>query len=220
MKLNAFTVCAMNPNDTPIAPLPHEGLGANSPATGHYCATQSTGRVGFIHLPRAEGFASKTPHLGLRVWRRGLLAAWALCAWQSAAGQALPAPAATPETITVRGVVMDDSLNVPIPGMWLYLNDTKYGAITDAQGEFTFSFPTAWRPVRGGMLTIKVATIPYTFQPMHVPLDWRTYDSATPLTLRLASAPGRGRPNLHGSILMAPPVPPPVYPPRSHMGRP
>jgi hypothetical protein len=106
--------------------------------------------------------------------------------------------------------------------MWLSLNDTKYGAITDAQGAFTFSFPTAWKLVRGGMLTIKVLTAPWTFKTMRRQLDWRTYDAAQPLVFRLASAPGRGRgrPNLHGVIWMAPPVPPPVYPARSHTGRP
>lgn len=147
-----------------------------------------------------------------------LLAAVALCVWQSAAGQALPAPSS--ETIVVRGVVLDDSLNVPIPDLWLYLNETKYGAVTDAQGAFMFSFPAGWKPVRGGELRLFVVPVGYTFKPLRRRLDWRAYDPAHPLVLRLASAPGRGRPNLHGFRLMAPPVPPPVYPPRSHTGRP
>jgi hypothetical protein len=120
----------------------------------------------------------------------------------------------------VRGVALDDSLNVPIPGLWIYLNDTKYGAVTDAQGVFTFSFPTGWKPVRGGIVVLKAVPVPFTFKPLRRPLDWRTYDPAQALTLRLAPAPGRGRPNLHGSIVMAPPVPPPVYPPSSRTGRP
>ncbi len=141
-------------------------------------------------------------------------------AWQSAMGQAPATPVAVPETITVHGVTLDDSLNVPIPGLFLYLNDTKYGAITDAQGAFSFSFPTGWKPVRGGILTIKVVPVPFTFKYMRVPLNWRTHDPAQPLILRLASAPERGRPNMYGSILMAPPVPPPVYPARARTGRP
>lgn len=152
--------------------------------------------------------------------RHGLVAV-ALCGWYGAAAQLPTAtPAARSETITVSGVVLDDSLNVPIPRLWLYLNDTKYGAITNEQGEFAFTFPTAWKPVRSGVLTIKVATAPFTFKMMRRSLDWRTYDPAQPLVLRLASAPERGRPNLHGYIWMAPPVPPPVYPSRSHTGRP
>lgn len=156
-------------------------------------------------------------HLGFR----GLLLAVALGAtWQPAVGQAPATPAAIPETITVHGVVLDDSLNVPIPDLWLYLNETKYGAVTDAQGNFAFSFPTGWKYVRGGELRIFVVPVGYTFKPLRRRLDWRTYNPAHPLVLRLASAPGRGRPNLHGFRLMAPPVPPPIYPSRSHTGRP
>lgn len=113
-----------------------------------------------------------------------------------------------------------DSLNVPVPGLFLYLNATKYGAITDAQGGFTFSFLADWKPIRGGVLTIKAMPIPFTFKALRRQLDWRTYDPAHPLTIRLASAPGSGRPHLPGFLLKPPPVPPPVYPARSHTGRP
>lgn len=158
---------------------------------------------------------SSSPH-----W---LLAVAMALGWQPAAAQrpqAAPRVAAPSESVVVRGVALDDSLNVPIPGLWLYLNDTKYGAITDAQGAFMVSFPTGWRSVRDGVLRIKVATAPFTFKPLRVQLDWRHYDPAHPLTLRLASAPGRGRPNLHGYLWMAPPVPPPVYPARARTARP
>jgi hypothetical protein len=133
-----------------------------------------------------------------------------------AAGQAAPRL----ESITISGTALDDSLNVPIPDLWLYLNDTKYGAVTDAQGRFTFSFPAEWKPVRGGELRIFAAPVGYTFRPLRRWLDWRTYHPTHPLVLRLASAPGRGRPNLRGFRLMAPPVPPPVYPARAHSIRP
>ncbi len=133
-----------------------------------------------------------------------------------AVGQAAPRP----ETITISGTALDDSLNVPIPDLWLYLNDTKYGAVTDAQGRFTFSFPAEWKPVRSGELRISVVPVGYTFKPLRRRLDWRTYDPAHPLVLRLASAPGRGRPNLRGFRLAAPPLPPPVYPARTHSIRP
>jgi hypothetical protein len=125
-------------------------------------------------------------------------------------------PAQSTGPITISGTAIDDSLNVPIPDLWLYLNETKYGAVTDAHGNFTFSFPAEWKPVRGGELRIFVVPEGYTFKPLRRRLDWRTYDPAHPLVLRLASAPGRGRPNLHGFRLMAAPVPPPVYPARAH----
>jgi hypothetical protein len=152
---------------------------------------------------------------------RGLLAmvVWGVSS-HMAAGQGTTVPAPRPETITISGTALDDSLNVPIPDLWLYVNGTKYGAVTDAQGAFTFSFPAEWKPVRGGELSIFVVPVGYTFKPLRRRLDWRTYDPAHPLVLRLASAPGRGRPNLHGFRLMAAPVPPPVYPARSHSIRP
>ena len=138
----------------------------------------------------------------------------------AAASHLLDKPAARSERVVIRGTALDDSLNVPIPDLWLYLNDTKYGAVTDAQGAFTFSFPAEWKPVRGGELRIFVAPVGYTFKPLRTRLDWRRYDPAHPLVLHLASAPGRGRPNLHGFRLLAAPVPPPVYPARAHSIRP
>jgi hypothetical protein len=215
----------MNAASTPT-PRSHRA----SSAASRPCLAYPIEVVAFTRLPRAKALATVAIRQGQRacsvatnrryLGRWGLLAGAALCAWQSAAGQSPATPAARPETIAVRGVVFDDSLNVPIPGLFLYLNGTKYGAITDAQGEFSFSFPTAWKPVRGGVLSIRATPVPYTFKEMRVQLDWRTHDQAQPLTMRLASAPGRGRPRLHGFILIPPPVPPPVYPPSSHTGRP
>lgn len=162
--------------------------------------------------------------------RRGLsflVLAWSFIALGSSSGlvaeaQTISAPPSPGRhaPITIRGVVLDDSLRVPVADAWLFLNDTKYGAISDEKGEFTFTFPPDWKPVRGGTLVLEVATAPWTFKPQRVRLDWRTYDPAQVLTLRLASAPGRGRPNLLGSRLMARPVPPPVYPTGRHGARP
>ena len=145
-----------------------------------------------------------------------LWAAVALLEWQVASAQS----PAQPECVVIRGVVLNDSLNVPVPNLRLYLNHTKYGAVTNERGEFTLTFPTGWKPVRGGLLLLQAIPIPYTFRQTHVQVDWRHHDPAQLLTLHLTSAPGRGRPNLIGSILMAPPLPPPVYPPRARTIRP
>jgi hypothetical protein len=155
----------------------------------------------------------------LAAWLPLVLVAGGPAAWGQLPG-AGPPPARPTGPITISGTALDDSLNVPIPDLWLYLNETKYGAVTDAQGHFTFSFPAEWKPVRGGELRIFVAPVGYTFKPLRRRLDWRTYDPAHPLVLRLASAPGRRRPNLRGFRLMAPPLPPPVYPARAHSIRP
>lgn len=205
-----------------------------TPCAERWAASLPTATGGPRATPRTEaaaGRAARVPAVAPQPhWPGRALGCWALAAalgsWQVAQAQLLasatgPAkPAARPERVVISGVVLDDSLNVPVPGLWLYLNHTKYGAVTNAQGEFTFAFPAGWRPVRGGLLVVRAVPIPFTFKPLQVKLDWRRYDPARPLLLRLASAPGRGRPNLHGAILMAPPVPPPVYPPGSHTGRP
>ena len=162
-----------------------------------------------------------TSELASKHARRGALALLAASRCLVAAAQAPAGQPGPPEgPIVVRGTALDDSLNVPIPDLWLYLNETKYGAITDAQGNFSFSFPAQWKPVRGGELRIFVVPDGYTFKPLRQLLDWRRYNPAHPLVLRLASVPGRGRPHLHGFRLMAPPVPPPVYPARAHQARP
>lgn len=158
-------------------------------------------------------------HFSSLLGRCSILLALGLCWGPRAAAQQV-APAAQPERVTISGVALDDSLNVPIPDLWLYLNETKYGAVTDAQGKFSFSFPTNWKPVRGGELRLFVVPIGYTFKPLRRRLDWRTYDPMNSLVLRLASAPERGRPNYHGFRLMAPPLPPPVYPPSVRTARP
>lgn len=149
-----------------------------------------------------------------------LLVLGTLAGQATAAQPHAPGAASGHAPITIRGVVLDDSLRVPVADAWLFLNDTNYGAITDDKGEFSFTFPPDWKPVRGGTLVLEVATAPWTFKPQRVRLDWRTYDPAHILTLRLASAPGRGRPNLIGARLMARPLPPPVYPTGWHGARP
>jgi len=172
-----------------------------------------------ILRPCAPSRATTLPARSARYLRLLALVAWGFGS-HGAAGQATPPPAPPPEVIIISGTALDDSLNVPIPDLWLYLNETKYGAVTDAKGNFTLSFPAEWRPVRGGELRISVVPVGYTFKPLRRRLDWRTYDPAHPLVLRLASAPGRGRPYLRGFRLLAPPVPPPVYPARAHSIRP
>ena len=177
--------------------------------------------------PRSQGNGAAGLAARPGRWAGALLAAAILLGEPTISALALPpypalsrAQAAGGTSITVRGVVLDDSLNVPVAGIWIYLNSTKYGAITNERGEFTCTFPSAWKPVRGGLLVLQVTPVPFTFKFKQVQLDWRGHDPARLLMLRLASAPGRGRPNLVGHRLMAPPVPPPVYPARAHTARP
>ena len=186
-------------------------------AEGRACRAERPGLRGCASRPALAVLQPCKPPRGLRCW---LLAVAALVGWQPVAAQVSAKPTAKPERFTISGTVLDDSLQVPAPGLWLYLNGTKYGAITNAQGAFSLSFPTEWKPVRGGVLLVQACPVPYTFKPKQLQLDWRSHDPARPVVLRLASARGRGRPNLHGFILKPPPVPPPTYPPGGRTIRP
>ncbi len=204
---------------------------------GRHCAACAKTVVGFTPMSQDKILAYLAAHKGqqasaaiitpavLQHHKRPcgphywLLAVAVFIGWQSALAQSAVRPPAQQEVITIRGVVLDDSLNVPIPGLWLYLNDSTYGAVTDERGEFTISFPAAWKPVRGGVFKLQAWPLPYTFKPTQVRLDVRNYDQTLPLTLRLASAPGRGRNNLKGVTVRPRPVSPPVYPARSRTAR-
>lgn len=146
--------------------------------------------------------------------RRGPLVALDLLGGRPVLAQTRP-QAASPAghaPIIIRGVVLDDSLRVPITDAWLNLNDTTYGAVVDENGEFPLTFPPGWKPVRGGRLVPKVAPIPFTFTAQQARFDWHRHAPAQVLTLRLASASGRGRPYLHGTRWKPRPVAPPAYP--------
>jgi len=120
----------------------------------------------------------------------------------------------------VRGVVLDDSLNVPVAGAVLYIADTRYGTVANAQGEFSLTFPTGWKPVRGGFLELHIWTDVFLFKKKVVRLDWRSPAATQPLVVRLASAPGRGHIKGISVMMRALPVPPPTYPARSRTSRP
>lgn len=128
--------------------------------------------------------------------------------------------ATLPETLTISGVVLDDSLNVPVAGVALYVADTKYGTVANGQGVFTLTFPTGWKPVRGGFLELRVYADVFLFKYKVVRLDWRSSAATQPLAVRLASAPGRGRAKGVSIMMRAQPVPPPTYPARSRTNRP
>jgi len=117
-------------------------------------------------------------------------------------------------------LVLDDSLGVPVAWAILYTADTKYGAVANAQGEFSLTFPTGWEPVRGGVVELHIWTDIFLFKRKSVRLDWRSPAAMQPLLVRLASAPGRGRTKGTFIMLRALPVPPPTYLARSHTSRP
>ncbi|WP_310391194.1 carboxypeptidase-like regulatory domain-containing protein [Hymenobacter sp.] len=156
-------------------------------------------------------------------WRRWLLAGLALLGWQpvSSCGtrlpQQLPAQATAAATnsaaapapqLIIRGQVLDGASQTAVPQVNVFLNDTKFGTVTDAEGRFELVLARDWAPIAGGTVELRFVGSPFDFQEQTVRLDAR---AASPglLVVRLASAPNRGR--LMGSIRMAePPMKPPV----------
>lgn len=204
-------------------------------AAGWHCARCATEVIDFTRLSEAEILAYLAAHQGQRVCaamrvplvpqhykrprgpRRWLLAMAAFLGWQSAEAlppQLPPAPrsffgaAAIEERIVVRGVVLDDSLHTPVAGAYVFIKGTKYGAVSNEKGEFTFSFAPDWQPAATGELTLEISAGHFTFESQSATVKFE--DNLTPalLTIRLLSIPHRGF--VKGKIAI---MPPPVAPP-------
>lgn len=87
---------------------------------------------------------------------------------------------------------MDDSFNVPVEGACLFINNTKYGAITDKQGRFVLLLPADWEPLKTGLLTLRVKAEPFTFLDKVVQIKLFPTSATQPLVIRLLSQPERG----------------------------
>lgn len=209
---------------------------------GWHCARCQTEVIDFTRLSETEVLAYLAGRHGQRVCaailapvvpqpyqrprgpRRWLLAAAAFLGWHSAA--ALP-PQLPPHQsslfksvgkqarITVQGVVLDDSLNVPVQGAHVFIKGTKYGAVTDEKGEFSFSFSADWKPAETGELLLEVSAGHFTFQPQLVTVNLKESPAPAPLTVRLLSLPQRGF--IMGKAAR---ILPPVPPPGSHKSQP
>lgn len=141
-------------------------------------------------------------------WRRWLVAAVALLglepvltACQTTAPQNAPAVGATEQAdataaapngqVTIRGRVLDDSTNAGVPGVEIFIGETKYGAVTDEQGNFSFTMPQQWEPVQNGAVSLRVQGSPFVFKQQTISV--KTTPAPEPLTVRLLSIEGRGQ---------------------------
>jgi len=204
-------------------------------STGWHCAACQTEVIDFTRLSEAEVLAYLAQRQGQRVCaamqaslvpqqykqpkgvRRWVLAAAAFLGWQSA--EALPPQlppdqsfffksAADNERINIRGVVLDDSLNVPVNGAYIFIKGTKYGAVTNEKGEFSFSFPSDWPPAEKGEFLLEVSAGHFTFERQLVVVSFKGNAAPAPLTVRLPSLSQRGF--IKGKIALTPaPVAPP-----------
>jgi hypothetical protein len=202
---------------------------------GWHCAHCATEVIDFTRLSEAEILTYLAARQGQRVCaamqvplmpqpyqrprgpRRWLLAAAAFLGWQSAGAlppQSPPMPlsffgaAATKERIVVRSVVLDDSLNTPIAGAYVFIKGTKYGAVSNEKGEFTFSFAPDWQPAATGELSLEISAGHFTFENQLATVSFKDNSTPAPLTIRLLSQPHRGF--VKGKVAI---MPPPVAPP-------
>ncbi|RSK37501.1 carboxypeptidase-like regulatory domain-containing protein [Hymenobacter metallilatus] len=156
-------------------------------------------------------------------WQRWILAAVAVLGLKPAV---LTAEAATPPqpdptgateqagryaapkgTVTIRGRVLDDSTGLGVAGAEVFIGDTNYGAVTDAQGNFSFTMPQKWAPVQKNRVQLRVQGSPFEFKRQTVAVA--VSPAPRPLIIRLQSVEGRG--NIMGKIMRHdPPQKPPL----------
>ena len=156
-------------------------------------------------------------------WRRWLLAAVAVLGLKPAVmlENATAAPLSIPHgpteqadghaapkgTVTIRGRVLDDSTGQGVAGAEIFIGDTAYGAVTDAQGNFSFIMPQRWKPVRQGNVQLRVQGSPFEFTLQTVVVA--VSPAPKPLVVRLKSVEGRGQ--IMGKLAMhKPPRKPPL----------
>ncbi|MEJ7662176.1 MAG: hypothetical protein WKG07_22730 [Hymenobacter sp.] len=100
--------------------------------------------------------------------------------------------AAPKQQIIIQGVVLDGLLRVPVEEAFVFINDTKYGAVTDARGRFILLLPSDWEPVKTGTLTLRIKSEPFTFLEELVKIDLINPAKLAYLTIFLSSQPERG----------------------------
>jgi hypothetical protein len=202
---------------------------------GWHCARCATEVIDFTRFSEAEILAYLAARQGQRVCaamrvplvprpykrprgpRRWVLAVAAFLGWQSAGALPPQSPptarsffgaAAIKGRIVIRGVVLDDSLHTPVAGAYVFVKGTKYGAVSNEKGEFTFSFAPDWKPAATGELTLEISAGHFTFESQSATVNFKDNPAPAPLTIRLLSIPHRGF--VLGKIAR---MPPPVAPP-------
>jgi hypothetical protein len=113
-------------------------------------------------------------------------------------------------SVTLQGRVLDDSTGLAVAGAWIFVDGTKYGAVTDEQGRFSLVLPASWKSVQKGKVSLKVQASPFEFKPSLVSVAVKAHRQPAPLVVRLLSVPGRGQ--IMGKIRQ---MEPPVAPPKS-----
>ncbi|MBF9141492.1 carboxypeptidase-like regulatory domain-containing protein [Hymenobacter properus] len=190
-------------------------------AAGRHCHSCQTEVVDFTRMSEAEVLAflaarrgpvcafiaaPAVPAVGFSFGRaqgprRWLLAAMTLLSGQPVAALRLPSPLPAEvlvrqnpaqAIITIRGVVLDDSLNVPLASAPVYIDKTPYGVITNERGEFSVTLPANWEPVKAGSVTLRIARRPFALLEKTVVVSVKGEPAPAPVVIRQLSVPQRG----------------------------
>ena len=191
-------------------------------AAGRHCGACQTEVVDFTRMGEAQVLAYLAARKGQPVCglitapttmpqhykrssapRRWLLAALALLGWQ---GPALAGPPVLPPVadngskppkpggpVVVRGTVLDDRDGRPVPNARVFINDTKYGATTDAKGCFELVMPATWAPIKKGKFVLRIEGSPFDFNPKEVAVAVPRANKPLKLTVTMQSIENRGR---------------------------
>jgi hypothetical protein len=117
---------------------------------------------------------------------------------------------AVPKPVVLQGRVLDDSTGLGVPGAWIFIDGTKYGAVTDDDGRFSLTLPASWKSLQKGKVSLRVQASPFEFKPRTVVVTVPARRQPAALAVRLLSVPGRGQ--IMGRIKQSDP---PVAPPKS-----
>ena len=205
---------------------------------GRHCAACATEVVDFTRLSEAEilaflarqggrpvcatAYATQLAPVPMGRWRQWLLAGLAVLGWQPLAScaakppqlpptmpiAAVTDPVAAHKPITIRGQVLDGEKGPAVPGAFVFINKTQYGATTDENGRFELVMAATWEPVQAGALVLHIEGSPFVFKPQDVPVNVRTAIQPIELKIKMQSVEGRGQ--IMGRIRQpVPPVKPP-----------
>jgi len=180
---------------------------------------------GFVQKAQLQSVTASSP---VSRWSRWVLAGLALFGLRPATAQASVPPvpvvelasadasrhaspsAEKPRSVVLQGRVLDDSTGLGVPGAWIFIDGTKYGAVTDDDGRFSFTLPASWKSLQKGKVSLRVQASPFEFKPRTVVVTVPARRQPAALAVRLLSVPGRGQ--IMGRIKQ---TDPPLAPPKS-----
>lgn len=181
------------------------------PGVGKVCGFFSAGQ-----FDAAKPLSITTPPIAPR-WRRWLLTSLALLSLKPLLTACQTATSATASStitgqtstsqgqVTIRGRVLDGSTGQGVAGAEIFIGDTPYGAVADAQGNFSFTMSQQWAPVQHDSIALRIQGRPFAFLSQTINVQVLPVPSPLVIHLQRQSEGIVGKTKLH-----EPPKQPPV----------